>query len=634
MKHLFICLLLSYLSCNFLPAQTKNSKIKFGKVSNAELTKTECEYSPDVSAEILLSKGTIWINLENVSYHIHKRFKVYNKDGKDYATVKIPLYAPKGERSERVRGLKAICYNLENGQVVETKLKSDDKFETRKNDYYKELSFVIPNVQVGSIFEYSYEVESDIYSYIDPWQLQFDIPVAQNILEYDIDNAFHYKIYMTGNVYNIESGESAKDNWAFDSSTGLLKSEKIAPIYEEPFQPNMSDVYGKINFQLVRIVPLYKDFSSDYGAMNKTLLNSEGIGKVTQKKGMLRALNLAKRTADIDFAKEILNRLKAKVSWDNYYGKYSENNGKQLINKGAGSVADINLTYLMVLNEAGFLTAPIIASTRGNGLPHPVFADAKRFNYVLAGIKMPDGWVVVDAASNLPLGELKTELLNGDGYILHETLNGWHNLKSGRKSSESIFIQAQLKEGVYTESVSIKYGKYAAFSIINQIKEDGAEAFKKDFIEDFEKPITDFTVSEPDYDKPLVIKFNVSETYDSEDILYLEPISYGGMKKNPFEREQRYSNLNFPYSIGEKVIYKLSFDENWEVEPLKNQRVALEGGKAKFNFLASNTANSIDVMCDFLLKDTFYTVEEYPSIKQLFEGYSTLQNELLVLKRK
>jgi len=107
MKHLFICLLLSYLSCNFLPAQTKNSKIKFGKVSNAELTKTECEYSPDVSAEILLSKGTIWINLENVSYHIHKRFKVYNKDGKDYATVKIPLYAPKGERSAGQSG-----YNL------------------------------------------------------------------------------------------------------------------------------------------------------------------------------------------------------------------------------------------------------------------------------------------------------------------------------------------------------------------------------------------------------------------------------------------------------------------------------------------------------------------------------------------
>jgi len=554
---------------------------------------------------LLISKGVLDINLSEVDYYVHKRVKVYSNEGKDYATIEIPLYAPKGESKQTISHIKAVCYNLENGEIVETKLKKEDRFEKRLSENYKELSFVIPNVKVGSVFEYTYRIESEYYRSVPSWQLHFDIPVKHNIFEYNIVEEFLYKVYFTGNITDANTGQTGSDNWGYDSRKGGLYSQNNLPIYEEPYQPNIGDVYGKINFQLVRFIPTYKDYSSDYDALNKQLLKAEYFGMRLNNKGVLMALNLTKKTPDEAFAKQIYQRLKAKVKWNDKRGTTSDNYGKRLINGGGeGSVADINLTLVAALNEAGFEAAPIMASTRGNGIPHPVFADLQRFDYTIAGVKLADNWVALDATSVLQFGDIPYKLLNGNGYIIHKTENGWFNLKEGRKASKSIFIQATLKDEVYKENVSIKYSKYSAFSKIAQIKEEGIEAFKEDFIGDYEKEINDFEVSEANYEKPLIVKFTTTETIEDEAILYIEPINYCGSKKNPFEREKRYSSLNFPYSFGEKVIYKLTVDEVWEAEPIKSQRFALEDKK------------------------------EYPLLKQFFEGYTTLQNELLVIKRK
>lgn len=635
MKHFFTSSITLFVLINIAQAQNKAPKVKFGSVTINELKSTQCNYSPDAKAEYLISKGVLDITLDEVDYYVHKRVKIYSNEGKDYATVEIPLYAPKGESKQTVSSIKAVCYNLENGTIVETKLKKEDRFEKRLSENYKEVSFVIPNVKVGSVFEYSYRIESEYYRNIPSWQLHFDIPVQHNIFDYSIVEEFIYKVYFTGNVVDVNTGKTGADNWGFDSRNGGLYSQNNLPIYKEPYQPNIGDVYGKVNFQLVRFLPTFKDFSSDYDALNKQLLKAEYFGMGLNRKGVLKVLNITKKTPDEAFAKEIYKQLKGKVSWNDRYGVTSDNYGKKLINGGGeGSTPDINLTLVTALNEAGFTAAPIMASTRGNGLPHPVFADLQRFDYTIAAVKISDKWVTLDATSALPFGDISSKLLNGDGYIVHKTENGWFNLKEGRKATNSIFIKAFLKDGVYTENVSVKYSKYYAYSKIRQIKEDGADAFKEDFISDYEKEVNDFEVSEADYEKPLIVKFRTTETIEDSDILYIEPINYCGSKKNPFEREKRISSLNFPYNLSEKVIYKLNLDEGWEAEPLKSQRLTTDGNKVIFNYLFSNNANTVDVMSDFTLNETFYTVEEYPVLRQFFEGYTSLQNELLVIKRK
>jgi len=204
------------------------------------------------------------------------------------------LYDEKGGSSEILRNLKVVCYNQKEGEIIKSKLNKQDRFEKRLNDYFSEVSFVVPNVKVGSVFEYSYAIESNAYRNIKPWQLQFEIPVGYNYFKYDIEDWFVYKIYLTGNIHDSETGKTTADDWGFNSNEGEIWSYKNTPIYKEPYQPNMDDIYGKINFQLIALPFAKKDISTSYDALNKSLLQSEYFGKHLNKKGLLAALNLGK----------------------------------------------------------------------------------------------------------------------------------------------------------------------------------------------------------------------------------------------------------------------------------------------------------------------------------------------------
>ncbi len=59
---------------------------------------------------------------------VHERIKIYNQEGFDYATKSILLYKS-GSTIEKMIGLKAYTYNLNNGKVDDTKLQKDGIFK-------------------------------------------------------------------------------------------------------------------------------------------------------------------------------------------------------------------------------------------------------------------------------------------------------------------------------------------------------------------------------------------------------------------------------------------------------------------------------------------------------------------------
>src|SRR5690606_3406504 len=108
---------------------------------------------------------------------VHQRVKVYNKEGFDWATVEVPL-RNNGSKKERLNNLKAFTYNLENGKVKSTKLKSEGKFEERINSYWVNEKFTMPNISEGSVIEYEYTISSPYIS-IDDVALQSTVPIKE-----------------------------------------------------------------------------------------------------------------------------------------------------------------------------------------------------------------------------------------------------------------------------------------------------------------------------------------------------------------------------------------------------------------------------------------------------------------------
>ena len=70
---------------------------------------------------------------------------------------------------------------------------------------------------------------------------------------------------------------------------------------------------------------------------------------------------------------------------------------KRLIKK-TGNTADINLLLVSMLNYAKLNASPILLSTRSNGIP--IFPSRNGFNYVITGVELSNGSVVLLDATN------------------------------------------------------------------------------------------------------------------------------------------------------------------------------------------------------------------------------------------
>jgi hypothetical protein len=130
--YLIACILLLQ---NCLSAQDK-SNAKFGKITPADFDLSKYTYDSSASAVIIADVGNTSFTGNakgdfSILFKRFRRIKILNKNGYDAASEEIMVYRD-GLYGEELGDLKASTFNIENGNVIETKLdsKSDAKVRT------------------------------------------------------------------------------------------------------------------------------------------------------------------------------------------------------------------------------------------------------------------------------------------------------------------------------------------------------------------------------------------------------------------------------------------------------------------------------------------------------------------------
>jgi hypothetical protein len=137
---------------------SQKAPIKFGDVSMDELKMTV--YPKDSSAEAIILADFGESKLEysqaqesfQLIFERTRRIKILTKEGLEWANFNIPLYRNNSDE-EKVTGLKAVTYNLENGKIVETKAKSESIIKEKYDENYNFTKITWPNVRLGSVLE-------------------------------------------------------------------------------------------------------------------------------------------------------------------------------------------------------------------------------------------------------------------------------------------------------------------------------------------------------------------------------------------------------------------------------------------------------------------------------------------------
>lgn len=651
-------LLLWLLCCtNLLYAQKINlPKIKFGEFN---LTDVEMKsYAKDSSADaiVLYDYGQTSFQLKGgmiyTHFVYHGRKKILKKSALDLGTISMQLVRYGYERDQVISDIKGFTYNIENGEVKKEKLTKESIFIEKIVGDAQNVKITLPNVKEGSVIDYTYTIDTpfSISSNPSTWTFQGEYPVLWSIYEITIPSYFTYRLLMSGYL-QLSGNESEPVNVSLGSynTNGLLQrfTVKDAPAFrKESYITYAGDYLSKIDFELASVAwttVLNKDFSLDYGSLNRTMLEEQAFGGQLKRTGFLE-----------DAAKEIktkypdsTGRLKAacefvqkNVKWNDNYGLYS-NSLKKVLDAHKGDAGDINLMLVGLLRELGFDANPVILSTRGHGKIHEQYALMKRFNYVVAHIERNGKDLFLDGTDeNLKLGMLPIDCLNGTGWLVHPTKGRFVAIVPIEKDIE--FNKANFvidEEGELKGSISKSYGGYGALTARKEFKEKGHEKY----LEEVKKDNTSWTIEKAEYvntgviDVPMEAQYQVTlSDYVTKagNMLYLKPMLSEGLKENHLKAKERLYPIDFAFPAEETFMATYELPKGYSIEEIpKNLSLSLPENTGRFTYLVVVNENKLTVTSRILFRKAIYYAEEYPFLQEFFDKMVAKHNEQIVLKK-
>ena len=120
--------------------ESNAQEFKLGKVSVEELQEKNHPLDSTAVAAILFEKGAVDFEYSQndgfvMTTEVITRIKIYKKEGYDWANKEVRYYIGSNAK-ETVSFSDAVTYNLINGKIEKTKLKSDGEFEGKVNKYW------------------------------------------------------------------------------------------------------------------------------------------------------------------------------------------------------------------------------------------------------------------------------------------------------------------------------------------------------------------------------------------------------------------------------------------------------------------------------------------------------------------
>lgn len=655
--------------------------VKFGKVSKIELEKSISEIDSNANAEFLYKKEHVYYSFTKArgfiqKRDVHLRIKIFNKEGLKWATHSIRLYNESTENATKIFDKKGYTFNLENGKIEKTKLSNDNLFEEKIDDFWKKVSFALPNVKEGSIIDLKYQLQTPFIS-IDDIYAQDLIPIKKldvvvKIPEYfnfnktiNLRASFYPKLIETiegrdeqiisasvsGTQIHAESyGNTLSSNTStinFNENVTTIAHDNIPAIKENSYVDNIRNYIAKVVWEYAFFKGpdgTFKDYSSNWDKVSKTIYESDSFGSQLNKTGYFESDLMANMPNTSDTSQKIayvLQFLKSRVSWNNYYGKYTIKGVRKAYKEGNGNVAEINLMLTAMLRHVGLDANPVLLSTKSHGIPLSPTIDG--FNYVITAVELHNNVILIDGTDPYAIPNvLPKRVMNWNGRII-------------RKSGSSTWVSLEQKKAVI-DSKSLNYEITSDLNIVGKITElktlqlgvnerkkisklSDEEKIKKIEDQDFDITIEDLVIKNQDHiSKPLLksFSFNSDELIEKiGDKIYISPLLFYTEEDSPFKEETRDYPIDFVYPFSNKFMVNIKIPDGYEIDHLpESSASSLSDDKISiYKYLIKQNGNFIQLNVSFDYKKSLVPSKDYKAFKSYYNSYITKLSDKIILKK-
>ena len=633
---------LIFLLLSFNGALYAQDKIQaYGKIDKAELQMQDCSFDPGAEAVILQDIGEIEFNYINntgwVSESSYRmRIKILKEKGTGMGEIKLSYYA-KGGR-EGISNINGISYNLDaNGNIEESKLESGNVYNKAIDKEFSEISFAMPNVKKGTVFEYKYKKTRKSYSYIPTWNFQQSIPVQYSAYNVIVPEYFQFTLLVTKRQ-EMEKKVSPGIN---EGTWYIMRN--IKGLKDEPYSSGRIDYLQRIDFQLstINAPGYYEEIRTTWVKIIKELQEDEDFGLALKKNlrgvgDILTSVSAMQKTSER--IRAIYNYVQRNMQWNNVYDIYSDKGIKEAWDKKNANITDINFILINLLKEAGIAAKPLLVSTKDHGMVNALYPFLRRFNAVLAYVKDGDVEYIMNAADKYnPYNLVPYDVINTNALVVDKSVETLIPITGTDKYVNHVFFTCSVEsDGKLSGQATLKNSGYARNIRMSTFKKDKL----KEMIEDNEGitiKVDSLTVNNQDDElQPLeqVVQFS-GNLQQGGGYFFLPDDLFAGLGKNPFIEENRVMpvDFNFPKSYVVTGTYYLPDDYIVNELP-KNTRLMMPDTSIILirKIQLDNNIISFRVTLDLLYAD--YTVEGYPYIKDFFKKMYAILAERIVLKKK
>jgi len=632
-------ILLAFQALSPVYAERKPMKFaKFGKVDKKTLEMTSYAPDPDAEAILLFDKLAMEIMDDGVLISKrHYRIKILTEEGKEMVDQRIPFY----HKGMKVHRLKAHSI-MPNGTKI--KLKKKDVFEEEKGKW-KYKVFAVPGVQVGSVIEVSYEVESQYFTELDPWYFQRGVYTQASQLSVIIPPGYNFRVFF----YNLSDIDPIIERQVVPGrkmSKYTWEAMDLPAVKTEPYMRTLEDYWGQMRFQFVSYRDAYNniEFIKSWESLAEVVRNwykdymedDKGIQGLAESK-------TTGLTSPEDKAKALYDFVTREIETDGRGGRFVDEDRKpsKILSEKKGSGLEKNLLLVKLLRSVGIEAHPMLIATRNLRRASANVPDLDQFNYAIVYAKISNRPTYLDTRDRFcPFKMLPKNSIVGEGFVIDNAAGQFVAIPEPRSlNMERCETTAALDEfGDLTATTVIRFENYSAIKARKQLDKVGETEFAQTVIGSPLGEVTIDSVSVDNYDM-FDAPLNLTVTYSVEgyaqsagDQLYMKAPALAAYSENPLKSEKRYFPVEYTYYEASTEIMSIELPEGFTVSELPQpSRV----GKKKLRYANtwSMDEGKLKVERTFMRRSVVFPSSQYANLRGFFDYTVKFDQQQVVLAR-
>jgi hypothetical protein len=624
----------------------------FGKPSKKDFELNVYEKDTTANAVILFESAQVaFVVIKNELYlqkRIYQKIKILKESAKANTDGVIFLIQQDEKNYEWVNNVKGIIHNGE----AKVYISENDSYTSHLSGNLFRKNYVFPDVQVGSIIEFQYDLYSPFFFNLEGWNFQNNIPTLYSEFSATIPLSFSYNQVFFGKKPLL-----IKDAWfggecprigKYPSCQQYLFAMRDIPAFiEEDFMLSVKNYISRIGFELKQYNNFdgkKKYYTTSWKNVEKEFKKDKNIGGQLKNTGFFKS-QLPKEILsienDLERAKAVYAHIQNHFSNNNKGNIFTAKDIKKAYVENLGNPTEINLALVNALNAAKLNAYIAFSSTRDNGIPTKHHAVITDFNYMMVFLKIGEEKYFLDASDKfMDFGMVPYQALNYDARIMdfkkgsyweiiYPYSNNTHSVTAQLKINPNNDIEGQVRE--------INTGYYAA-----EIRSTFHEVLKENYIRHKESAIIESEISsyqvtgQDSNDVPFIENYQLLIYTNDKEQIFFDPFLLAKIfLTNPFKLENRVYPIDFGYSRRHSYTLVLDLVDKFTVEKMpESVNLKLFDSNAEIAVNYSFSEGVLQMRFDFQLHKIYYAPEAYPEIKEFFGHLVHIQNNNpVILKR-